>query len=137
VEQCLGKVLGIIGQVLSVFKSNMFHVDIFWFYLLDWGIFYNFLWNDRYFSWSLELQPIRLQQLHEKWYLVSYGILYVTRVAFPMTLLMHKWTKYYHGWWMGSSIGKNPTFSCQQLATKYYHGWLKFGWKHHLISDRP
>jgi hypothetical protein len=24
--------------------------------------------------------------------------------------------EYYHGWWMSSSIGQNPTFSCQQLS---------------------
>jgi hypothetical protein len=33
------------------------------------------------------------------------------------------------------SIGRNPTFSCQQLVMKHCHGRLKFGWKFHLVSD--
>ena len=28
-----------------------------------------------------------------------------------------------HGWWTSSSVGWNPTFSCQQLVMKCCHGW--------------
>ena len=35
----------------------------------------------------------------------------------------------YDGWWMSSSIGQTPTFSCQQHVMKYCHECLKFEWK--------
>ena len=36
--QCLGRFLGIIGQVLSVSKSNRLHVDIVQIIILIWSI---------------------------------------------------------------------------------------------------
>ena len=35
-----------------------------------------------------------------------------TMIMFRMTLVMNVLNKYCHGWWMSSSIGQNPTFSC-------------------------
>ena len=36
---------------------------------------------------------------------------------------------------MGSSIGHNPTFSCQQLVMKYCLGRLKLWMEKHLVND--
>ena len=42
-----------------------------------------------------------------------------------MTIFMNKWTRTCREWLMGSFIGQNPTFSCQQLVMTYCNGWLK------------
>ena len=36
-----------------------------------------------------------------------------TMVPFRMTLLENNWTNIVMGWWLSSSIGQNPAFSCQ------------------------
>ena len=56
-------------------------------------------------------------------------VFYVTRVTFRMTLSYEEVNKYCHGRWTCSSMGQNPTFSCQQLVTKHCHGRLKLGWR--------
>jgi len=60
-HECLEKFLGIIGWDPIVCKSNRLHVDILQFSLLNWGIFYKFLQNDRQFSCSFEIQPVIFQ----------------------------------------------------------------------------
>ena len=55
----------------------------------------------------------------------------VTMVNFSDHTSYEEVSKYCHAWWMSSSIGQNPTFSCQQLVMKYCQGSLKFGWKIH------
>ena len=62
------------------------------------------------------------------WYLVSYVILCHYDNFLDDTFYKYV-NKYYHGWCTSSSIGQNPTSSCQQLVIKYHHEWLKFRWK--------
>ena len=59
--QWSGRLWGITGSDsrLDRSKSNRLHVDILRFLLhWNWGILYKFLKYDRYFSCSLELQPV-------------------------------------------------------------------------------
>ena len=45
---------------------------------------------------------------------------YVTMVTLQMTIVMTKWKKYYHEWWMSPSIGKDPPLSWQ-LVSSWIH----------------
>ena len=39
--------------------------------------------------------------------------------------------KYYHGRWMSSSIGRNPTFSCDEILSWMIEIWME----NHLVKD--
>ena len=42
---------------------------------------------------------------------------------------------FYHRWWMSSSIGQNPSFSCPQLLMKILSWTIEIWMRNHLVSD--